>query len=431
MATRAFAFKFLTTLSLTLLLVLLATLVPGTGALISSAAQEPGIYAEDGRLIPLPRPPGEAVHVAAQQSVAPTGPGVLVRRVADVSPEAFAATLHEAGFAEAQGLLAPQWWRVSVSEGQTVDQVLATIRTLPGVEVAEEDQRVMLAGEPNDAQYAQEQWGPQKAQAPLAWDTTLGSEDVWIAVVDTGIDYEHEDRPANLWLGYDFANNDDDPRDDNAHGTHVAGIAAARTNNDVGVAGMCSGCGVMPIKVLDANGSGSQSAIANGIRQAADAGEHFGKRMVINLSLGGGYSRVIEEAVGYALSKGALIVAAAGNSGAGGASYPAALDGVLSVSATDGADHPARFSQYGLLAAPGVDILSTVPGGGYRAMSGTSMASPLVAGAAGLVWSQFPEYTAAQVMAALTKRADMPTDWDDQYGTGRLNVASALETSAE
>ncbi|MHB0856353.1 MAG: S8 family peptidase [Anaerolineae bacterium] len=417
-------------LPLVLVLVALAVLSFGATDPGPTWAQAQGFITEDGRVIPLPVTTIDHTAPPAQREAAPASVdvGVLAKRLPQVEPASFQRILGDAGFDSVQGLLVTQWWRIPVPEGQTIEEVIARLQAIPEVEAVEEDRIVELAYVPNDPRYAS-QWGPMKVQAPAAWDFTRGSSDVLIAVVDTGIDYDHEDRPANLLLGYDFINGDADPRDDHSHGTHVAGIAAARTDNDAGIAGMCPDCSVLAIKVLNASGQGSHSAIASGIRLAADAGASLGKRVVINLSLGGGYSLLLEEAVGYAMGRGALIVAAAGNDGAGPASYPAAFQGVLGVSATTSSDQPASYSQYGRIAAPGSYILSTVPGG-YGSKSGTSMASPCVAGAAGLLWSRSASLTAAQVMAALQGQVDVPSGWDGVYGAGRLNVQLAIQFAA-
>ncbi|MHB1293866.1 MAG: S8 family peptidase [Anaerolineae bacterium] len=415
-------------LPLLLVLILLAALAFDAAGPAPALAQSQGSITEDGRVIPLPVQAGEEVSLSANIEAAPAGPGVLAKRQEQVDPEAFGRLLEEAGYSEVTGLLVPQWWRVGVPEEQTVDEVIARLQAIPEVEAVEEDRIVELAYTPNDPSYGS-QWGLPKVQAPAAWNLTRGSSDVLIAVVDTGIDYTHGDRPANLWVGWDFINNDNDPYDDHSHGTHVAGIVAADTNNSTGIAGMCPSCSVVAIKVLGANGSGSHSAIAGGIRQAADAGVSLDKRVIINLSLGGLYSTILEDAIGYAMGKGDLIVAAAGNDGPGSASYPAAFTGVLGVSATTSGDAPASYSQYGILAAPGSSILSTVPGGyGYK--SGTSMASPCVAGAAGLLWSRAPGLTPAQIITALRNQADVPSGWDTDFGSGRLNVYRALLAAA-
>ena len=220
--------------------------------------------------------------------------------------------------------------------------------------------------------------------------------------------------------------------DDFGHGTHVAGIAAAATNNGIGIAGISWGARVMPVKVLDQYGNGWYSDIADGIVYAADNGAK-----IINLSLGGAAaSQTLCQAAAYAQQKGALLVAAAGNAGAA-VLYPAACDGVLAVAATDRSDQRASFSNYGPevdLAAPGVDIYSTWPWlDGYFTKSGTSMAAPHVSGVAALVWSRWPEWTNMAVSRRITETAvDVDAaGWDPYTGWGRLDAAAALAPSGD
>jgi thermitase len=411
------------------LFALLLLFLPGPGRLSPTAADPSCLYTEDGRCIPLPRPPGDAPQVERRAQAPPSGPAVLVKRRASIPPAVFGRRLEAHGFAQAEGLLLPGWWRIPVPPGQTAGALIARLQAWPEVEVAEEDRPVQALFTPNDPGYSH-QWGLPKVSAPGAWAVTRGSRDVWIAVVDTGIDYLHPDRPLYLWLGYDFANNDPDPFDDHGHGTHVTGIAAAATHNSVGVAGLCHDCEVLAVKVLDFRGEGHGSWVADGIRYAADWGASQSKRTVINLSLGmaGSCPQILADAVSYAQSRGALVVAAAGNSGPGPAGCPASLSGVLAVSATDQNDRPAGFSQFGGIAAPGVWILSTIPGG-YAYAEGTSMASPFVAAAAGLVWSAFPPCSAGQVRTRLLDSVDVPAGWDTSYGAGRLNAHRALASA--
>lgn len=274
---------------------------------------------------------------------------------------------------------------------------------------------------PNDTFYDR-QWHLPKIEAANAWDTTAGDSDVIIAIVDTGIDPGHPDLADKLLPGHDFANSDSDARDDNGHGTHVAGIAAAITDNGAGVAGICRRCRILPVKALSAGGSGSNSAIANGIVWAANAGAK-----VINLSLGGPYSsNTLREAVDYAHERGALVVAAAGNSNTSQCGYPACYDNAVAVAATDANDQRASFSNYGQwvsISAPGVSILSTWLGGDYREASGTSMASPVVAGVAGLVASQFPNEGPREWRMRIETAAE---GVGSNLGSGRVNAARAV-----
>jgi len=352
-----------------------------------------------------------------------------VKRASEVSAASFDEVLGRAGYPEAEGLLVPQWWRVCARDPQNIATEVQQLLASPHVLAAEEEGRSTLSGSPNDTYYGL-QWGLPRIGAPAAWDVTVGSSDVLVAAVDSGFDYTHPDAPNDLWLGWDFGDGDDDPYDIEGHGTHVLGIAAAATNNAEGVAGLCPGCAALTIKVSDSDGVIWDSYLCDGIEEAAWDGAYLGKRTVINISIGGAYSPVKQDAIEYAQGLGALVIASAGNGGPGTPWYPAALPGVIAVTATDGYDSHAPFSQYGDIGAPGVEILSTVPlwaaAPPYASMPGTSMASPLVAGAAGLVWSAHPEYTPMQVRFALYRSVDVPTGWDRHYGIGRLDVAGAV-----
>lgn len=279
---------------------------------------------------------------------------------------------------------------------------------------------------PNDPELGR-QWGLRVIDAATGWDLETGASDVVIAVVDTGVDFRHPDLSDKLVAGWDFVNGDDTPQDDNGHGTHVAGIAAASTNNGVGVAGMAWGARIMPIKVLDASGSGTYADVAAGIVYAADHGAQ-----VINLSLGGiAPSMALEEAVNYAHDRGAVVVAAAGNRGSAGVIYPARYPNAIAVAAVDPGLNPASFSSYGPevdIAAPGVGIHSTLLGGGYGEMSGTSMAVPYVAGAAALLESLDRSGLPEQVRTALENAAsDLGGQGrDDVFGGGLLRVGAAI-----
>lgn len=295
----------------------------------------------------------------------------------------------------------------------------------------------------NDSLYPN-QWALPK----ISWDKLDASSSAYnpatpssrIAVVDTGVDYNHPDLSGKVDTGqdWDFVNNDADAMDDNLHGTHVAGIAAANTNNSLGVAGVSINTNtILPVKVLNQNGSGYYSWVAAGIIYAVDHGVR-----VINLSLGGSSrSTTLENAVNYAWGKGAVVVAAAGNSNNSSKTYPAAYPNAMAVWASDQNDNKASFSSYGSwvdIGAPGVSILSTIPlardtkdgnADGYYLGSGTSMATPHVAGLAGLLSFKNPTWTNQQIRDKIESTAD-PVGGRlftrGNLGKGRINVFRAL-----
>jgi len=290
---------------------------------------------------------------------------------------------------------------------------------------------------PND-QYWSLQWGPQKIQADLAWDTTIGASSVLVAVIDTGIDYSHPDLAGNyVTLGYNWVNGTSDPRDDNGHGTHCAGIIAAELNNAIGIAGLAQ-VKIMAEKAIGADGSGYEDDLAKAIIHAVDQGAK-----ILSNSWGApSDSMLIHEAIQYAYNNGVLVIAAAGNSATNTKFYPAAYDEVVAVTATDQADAPASFTSYGNwveLAAPGVGIYSTTPtyhvtlndqgvAMNYDYLSGTSMACPHVAGVAALVWSEFSNMSRDVLRLRLRDTADDlgTPGFDIYYGYGRVNARRAL-----
>ena len=345
---------------------------------------------------------------------------------------------------------------LSVPPGE-VETRIAAFRADPSVEYAEPDYIAQSTYEPNDPYYGDAtQWGPQKIFAPEAWDICAGDPNVVIAVLDWGVDLQHPDLQAKMWTnadeipnngsdddgngyiddvyGWDFANDDNDPQDDYGHGSHVGGIAAAATDNGVGIAGVGFNSSIMAVKVGDgATGTAAYSDIAYGIMYAADNGAK-----VINLSLGGyAFSGFLEAVVNYAWDAGCVLVGAVGNNNVSDPFYPAAYDNVIGVSGTDQNDAKASWSNYGpqvSVAAPGVSIYSTYwnSGSTYAHMSGTSMAAPHVAGLAALLFAQDGTRSSATVRSLIEDNADDLGDagWDQYYGYGRINAYRALETVA-
>lgn len=340
----------------------------------------------------------------------------------------------------------------------------------PGVRYVEPDFVITAAATPNDPSYSR-LWGLHNtgrtggvADADMdvaeAWDVTTGDRSAVVAVIDTGIDYRHPDLAANMWrnpgevagdridndgngyvddvYGWDFANNDADPFDDQSHGTHVAGTIGAVGNNGVGVAGVAWNVSLMALKFLRADGSGSTSAAIAAINYATRMRQGFGINVVAtnNSWGGGGFSTALRDAIAAGGSAGIICVAAAGNDAADNdttPSYPAnyAGDAVISVAATDSSNRLAAFSNYGAtsvdVGAPGVGVFSTVPNGGYASYSGTSMATPHVAGTVALLAAANPQATAAQIRTAILATAVPIPSLAGKVATGGLvNAAAAL-----
>lgn len=291
--------------------------------------------------------------------------------------------------------------RVLETSPNGLASALEQLTSTHGVEFAEAD-GILSASEtvPNDPLWAR-QWAPPRINAPKAWDVTTGSGRIVVAVLDTGVDGSHPELRGKLVAGYDHVNREPDAADDNGHGTAVAGVVAAQTNNSDGVASFCWSCVIMPVKVLSADGSGTNSEVASGIVWAVDEGAR-----ILNLSLGGPKrSKAMELAVRYARDKGVVVIAAAGNSASTKPTYPAAFPGVLGVAASDENDRLYSFSNSGPwvpLAAPGTNL---APGleDTYTSFVGTSSAAPVVAGVAGLALSL--DTSAIQVEQAMTETA--------------------------
>ena len=341
--------------------------------------------------------------------------------------------------------------RAAAGNSDPVKSAITALRRDPAVRVAEPDYRVHALAIPNDPRFAEMQGLHNTGQssgtpdadidAPEAWDITPGSRSVTVAIIDTGVDYNHPDLRDNILrnargevMGFDFANNDADPTDDNDHGTHVAGTVGAVGNNGVGVTGVAQMVRLMPLKFLDSSGGGDLSDAI----EAVDFARTNGARILNNSWGGGGFSRLLLEAVQRARDAGILFVAAAGNESANNdqvESFPANLNAfssnVVSVAASSRRDVLGSFSNFGVnsvdLAAPGVDILSTTPGNTYSVFSGTSMATPHVSGAAALILSRLPALNMDQLKLRLLTTVDHPAGIRGLVRTGRLNARNALE----
>ena len=271
-----------------------------------------------------------------------------------------------------------------------------------------------------------------------AWHRTKGGSNL-VAVLDTGVQAGHADLRGRVAKGYDFVNNDTGASDDNGHGTWVAGIIAANANDHYGIAGISWTDRILPVKIMDANGTGSTADLAAGITWAANRGAD-----VINMSVGGfPYSQAIQDAVNDAWSKGAVLVGAAGNNNRSETFYPASFDHVVSVSATQVEDEFSNWSSYGPkvdVSAPGSSVLTTnctasacqhPDWGSHTYISGTSFATPNVSGVVALIRAKYPSYTPSQVVSRLLNTVDDRgyKGRDDRYGLGRVNAYRALGAS--
>lgn len=316
-------------------------------------------------------------------------------------------------------------YRVELPKGKTIGEATDYFRSQPSVEFVEPNYIRHAFYMPNDPMFPQ-QWNLQKISAPTGWDVCRISTKVYIAIVDTGISTNQTDLTKVVLPGRDFVNNDFDPNDDNGHGTHCAGIAAGIGDNGIGTIGVGFGALLLPVKVLDSSGSGSDVNVANGIIWAAD-----NRAKVISLSLGGpAYSQALQDAVIYAVNKGCVVVAAAGNSPTPNPQYPAFFEECIAVASTDVNDAISYFSTFGTwvdTAAPGENILSTLPNNAYGSYSGTSMAAPQVSGLAALLFAQLGTNSqVATIRSRIVGNCDLIAGVN---GMGRINVRKALLNS--
>jgi len=317
---------------------------------------------------------------------------------------------------------------------------------------------------PNDSRFS-EQWNMNNSNdadidGPEAWATQTGSNDVLVAVIDTGVDYDHEDLKEQMWRnpgetggskesngidddnngykddyrGWNFSADSNNPYDDNQHGTHCAGMVGAVGNNGKGIAGVNWRVKIMALKFLGQDGSGTTEDAAEAIIYAAK----MGAKISSNSWGGGENSRTLQDAIQFAHDRGSLFIAAAGNESSNTdntANYPSTYNvpNVIAVASSDRNDALSSFSNYGRytvdLAAPGSSILSAQPLGRYQLLSGTSMATPHVAGAAALIWAQYPTLTMKQVIVRMLGSTDRKNAFVNRMTTGgRLNIATALST---
>jgi len=407
--------------------------------------------------------------VRAQSSTPPAYvPGeILVKLRSDVAANKVSTVFAANGIRSVQQFASIGVHRCTIAAGTDVAAALRAIRADSSIEYAEPNYIYMASRVPNDPRFG-ELWGLESAEgadidAPATWDVQIGSASVLIAVIDTGVDYNHEDLSANIWRnpgessngretnrrdddgngfvddvhGWDFEGNDNDPLDDNGHGSHVAGTIAAAGDNGTGVAGVSWRESIMALKFLSASGSGSAAGAIEAILYAANQGA----RVLNNSWGGGGFSQALRDAIGFSRQRNAVFVAAAGNEGRdndGIPSYPASYDvaNVLSVAAHDRQDALASFSNFGKtsvdFSAPGVEILSTTPGNTYRAFSGTSMATPHTSGVAALVIAQYPQATYRQVLIRIAGSVEPVAAYaNTTWSGGRLNAAAAIDSTVK
>ncbi len=405
---------------------------------------------------------------AAAQNAKNYVPDELLVKFADSSDfERSADILTRSGVAVKQKFASLGWQLVRIRAGESRQQVEKRLRAMPAIEAVQPNYYYHLLATPNDPRFPESgMWGLTKISAPAAWDVFTGSPAVVVANIDTGMRYTHEDLAANAWTnsgeingngvdddgngfvddyyGYDFRYNDPDPADQHGHGTHTAGTIGAAGNNGIGVAGVNWNVKLMTIKIYSAAATDTTSAMLINAYNYVTLMKNRGVNIrVTNNSYGGcseacGYDQATKDALDAMGNAGILNVFAAGNDGRNTdnlPAYPASYTSpsIISVANSTSSDARSGSSNWGVttvdLAAPGSGILSTTNSSNtsYGSSSGTSMASPHVAGAAALLAGLNPSLSAASLKASILNNVDLLTQWNGMVKTGgRLNVAAAL-----
>ncbi len=372
----------------------------------------------------------------AAKPTTPTLSGQIMIKVTPGKEATVAAAYGKLGMKMLSSIPQIGWQVLKLPAGMTVTTATSKLKSISGVLKAAPDRMAYAADLSVNDPLQTDQYSLTRMQIPAAWDISTGSSSTIVAVLDTGVDYTHPDLTGKVINGRDFIQNDDDSMDVQGHGTHVAGSVGASTNNGVGVAGIGYNTKILSVRVLGDDGGGSFSGMAQGIIWAADHGAN-----IINMSIqapGVSSDPACDEAIAYANSKNVLLNVCAGNYGDQGnpRSYPGYNSTVVAVGASDRNDQRASFSMYNPangsdnwvdVAAPGVDVLSTVMGARYENMSGTSMACPNTAGVASLIWSV---YTSAgltpknsDIRKLLEESCDPIGNWINH---GRVNAYEAL-----
>lgn len=445
---------------------------------------QPGIYRQ-ARLVRVPTEKyplivvQDEVEVTADKQVklvkqqAVIADHVMFKPKAGVPEATILAAIQKLGGTVRRKMPASGIWLIALPQPslKSVPEALAKLSALPNLTAAAEPDYVVHANAvlPGDSSFGQ-LWGLHNTgqsggtvdadiDAPEAWEITTGSRNVLVGVIDTGIDHTHPDLVANMWTnpneiaannidddnngyiddvrGWDFANNDNNPMDDNLHGTHCAGTIGGVGDNSQGVTGVCWQVSLVGLKFLSSSGGGTTSDAVEAIAY----GTLIGVDITSNSWGGGGYSSLMKSAIDAANTAGILFVAAAGNESTNSdneTNYPSGYEcaNVIAVAATTRNDVLSYFSNYGAttvdLAAPGSEIYSTAPGGGYALLSGTSMATPHVAGACALLLAHNPTLPPMAVRSTLLSSVDpVPALTGRCISGGRLNVNRALQRSSE